>query len=147
MYNFWEPLHFLEQGYRFQTYELPSKFARSWANILLHYLPPRVGQSHVGLRRQITILTLLPGDNLSFLDVLPNYSPQNQRSRGALYFFMMFFSAGMWSASTCSFVFHECMKSDLLHQLSCHLRSPFIPLPLAFTYAFTPNSSQNILGP
>ena len=88
-------------------------------------------------KQQSTILTLLPGDNLSFLDVLPNYSRQNQRSRGALYFFMMFFSAGMWSASTCSFVFHECMKSDLLRQLSCHLRSPFIRLLLAFAYAFT----------
>ena len=45
VYNFWEPLHFLEQGYGFQTWELSPKFAlRSWAYILLHYLPPRVGQ-------------------------------------------------------------------------------------------------------
>ena len=45
VYNFWEPLHFLEQGYGFQTWELSPKFAlRSWAYILLHYLPPRGGQ-------------------------------------------------------------------------------------------------------
>ena len=45
VYNFWEPLHFLEQGYGFQTWELSPKFAlRSWAYVLFHYLPPRVGQ-------------------------------------------------------------------------------------------------------
>ena len=47
VYNFWEPLHFIEQGYGFQTWELSPEFAfRSWAYILLHYrdLPPRVGQ-------------------------------------------------------------------------------------------------------
>ena len=45
VYNFWEPLHFLEQGYGFQTWELSPKFAlRSWAYILLHFLPPRLGQ-------------------------------------------------------------------------------------------------------
>ena len=43
VYNFWEPLHFLEQGYGFQTLELSPKFTLSWAYILLHYFPPRVG--------------------------------------------------------------------------------------------------------
>ena len=45
VYNFWEPLHFLDQGYGFQTWELSPKYAlRSWAYVLLHYLPPQVGQ-------------------------------------------------------------------------------------------------------
>lgn len=45
VYNFWEPLHFLGQGYGFQTWESSPKYAlRSWAYILLHYLPPRVGE-------------------------------------------------------------------------------------------------------
>jgi len=45
VYNFWEPLHFLDQGYGFQTWELSPVYAlRSWAYILLHYIPPRVGR-------------------------------------------------------------------------------------------------------
>ena len=56
VYNFWEPPHFLEQGYGFQTWEFSPKFAlRSWAYILLHYLSPRVGQ------------LLASGDKLRFL--------------------------------------------------------------------------------
>lgn len=44
VFNFWEPLHFIEQGSGFQTWELSPAYAlRSWAYILLHYLPPRIG--------------------------------------------------------------------------------------------------------
>lgn len=43
VYNFWEPLHFLDQGYGFQTWEVSPQYAiRSWAYILLHYVPPRI---------------------------------------------------------------------------------------------------------
>ena len=59
VYNFWEPPHFLEQGYVFQTWEFSPKFAlRSWAYILLHYLSPRVGQ------------LLASGDKVRFLFLL-----------------------------------------------------------------------------
>lgn len=37
VFNFWEPLHFLQRGYGFQTWEASPRFAiRSWAYILLH---------------------------------------------------------------------------------------------------------------
>ena len=37
MYNFWEPLHYLDRGYGFQTWETSPAYAiRSWAYISLH---------------------------------------------------------------------------------------------------------------
>lgn len=49
MFNFWEPLHFADYGYGFQTWELSPTYAiRSWAYILLHlplaWLPTRLLQ-------------------------------------------------------------------------------------------------------
>ena len=154
VYNFWEPLHFLEQGYGFQTWELSPEFAfRSWAYILLHYrdLPPRVGQllasgdkvrflfyySELLVNWVLTASSVfccsqhLPGNNLSFRrsHVLPNYSRQNQWSRTALLFLHDVFQC--WDVE-CFYMLvarcvHGCMKSDL-HQLSCHLHSPCMPL-------------------
>ena len=44
VFNFWEPLHFLHQGHGFQTWELSPVYAlRSWAYILVHYMPPKIG--------------------------------------------------------------------------------------------------------
>lgn len=40
VYNFWEPLHYLDRGYGFQTWEVSPAYAiRSWAYILLHLFP------------------------------------------------------------------------------------------------------------
>lgn len=37
VFNFWEPLHFLQHGNGFQTWEVTPTFAiRSWAYILFH---------------------------------------------------------------------------------------------------------------
>lgn len=37
VFNFWEPLHFADRGYGFQTWELSPAYAiRSWAYVLLH---------------------------------------------------------------------------------------------------------------
>ncbi|KAG8902882.1 mannosyltransferase [Tulasnella sp. 403] len=42
VYNFWEPLHYLDRGTGFQTWETsPAYSIRSWAYILLHLLPAR----------------------------------------------------------------------------------------------------------
>ena len=39
-YNFWEPMHYLDRGYGFQTWEVSPQYAiRSWAYIVLHWLP------------------------------------------------------------------------------------------------------------
>lgn len=45
VYNFWEPLHYLDQGNGFQTWETSPAYAiRSYAYILLHWAPVRVAQ-------------------------------------------------------------------------------------------------------
>lgn len=42
-YNYWEPLHYLQQGTGFQTWEYsPAYSIRSWSYILLHLLPVKV---------------------------------------------------------------------------------------------------------
>ena len=43
VFNFWEPLHYLDRGYGFQTWEVSPVYAiRSWAYIILHLLPARI---------------------------------------------------------------------------------------------------------
>lgn len=43
VFNFWEPLHYLDQGHGFQTWETsPAYGLRSWAYVLLHLLPAKV---------------------------------------------------------------------------------------------------------
>lgn len=40
VYNFWEPMHYLDRGYGFQTWEVSPQYAiRSWAYIVLHWWP------------------------------------------------------------------------------------------------------------
>ena len=40
VYNFWEPLHYLDRGVGFQTWEVSPQYAiRSWAYISLHLMP------------------------------------------------------------------------------------------------------------
>jgi hypothetical protein len=46
VFNFWEPLHFLDQGYGFQTWEVSPAYAiRSWAYVFLHLLPARLASA------------------------------------------------------------------------------------------------------
>lgn len=132
VYNFWEPLHFIGQGYGFQTWELSPKYAlRSWAYILLHYLPPRIGELFAsGDKRaeffavRIFLATISVFVEAKFYRTIVDKI--NERV-GRYYFFMMFFSAGMWSAST----------SFLPSSFAMYAST------LAFSYAFTPSSSQN----
>jgi len=43
VFNFWEPLHYLDRGHGFQTWETSPAFAiRSWAYILLHFFPAKL---------------------------------------------------------------------------------------------------------
>jgi alpha-1,2-mannosyltransferase len=45
VYNFWEPLHYLDRGSGFQTWETSPVFAiRSYAYILLHGAPVRLAR-------------------------------------------------------------------------------------------------------
>jgi alpha-1,2-mannosyltransferase len=49
VFNFWEPLHYLDRGYGFQTWEVSPVYAiRSWTYIILHLLPARVAAIIIG---------------------------------------------------------------------------------------------------
>ena len=122
VYTLWEPLHFLEQGYDFQTWALSPKIR---FEELGQYFPPRVGQLLVSgdkvrflfllfvtpcelilTARSVLCCSYLPspGENLSFCGshFLPNYGRRNPWSRRALLFFMMFFQC--WDLE-CFYIF------------------------------------------
>ena len=67
---------------------------------------------------------------------------------GRYYFTMMFFSAGMWSASTCRSLccppMYEIWSS---HQLSCHLHSPCTPLLWPFLTRLRRIARKTTVGP
>lgn len=43
VFNFWEPLHYIDHGHAFQTWEVTPMYAvRSWAYVLLHLIPARL---------------------------------------------------------------------------------------------------------
>ena len=49
VYNFWEPLHFFDHGYGFQTWEVAPQYGiRSWAYILFHLLPAKFASILLG---------------------------------------------------------------------------------------------------
>ncbi|EKM61384.1 glycosyltransferase family 22 protein [Phanerochaete carnosa HHB-10118-sp] len=104
VFNFWEPLHYLSRGHGFQTWETSPMYSiRSWAYILLHYLPTRIPLYMYGPEKRPAffavrlILALLSSLCEAFLyrriaDYV-NY-------RVARYFlFTTILSAGMWNAS------------------------------------------------
>jgi alpha-1,2-mannosyltransferase len=43
VFNFWEPLHYLDRGHGFQTWETSPEYSiRSWAYIVLHLWPGKI---------------------------------------------------------------------------------------------------------
>lgn len=56
VYNFWEPLHYLDRGYGFQTWEVSPQYAiRSWAYIALHHYPATALGWLLGLDKVCTV--------------------------------------------------------------------------------------------
>ena len=56
VFNFWEPLHYLDRGYGFQTWETSPVYAiRSWAYILLHTLPTKIVFTLLGPEKVSTL--------------------------------------------------------------------------------------------
>ncbi|KAF9015664.1 glycosyltransferase family 22 protein [Cyathus striatus] len=105
VFNFWEPLHFLDRGYGFQTWELSPQYGlRSWAYIFLHYLPahltnvifgPSKRPSFFAVRIVLALVSTLV-EAAFFRTVVEKI---NERV-GRYLFFMLLLSAGMWNAST-----------------------------------------------
>ncbi|CAE6455165.1 unnamed protein product [Rhizoctonia solani] len=105
VFNFWEPMHYLDQGHGFQTWETSPAYAlRSWAYILLHIFPAKFpiwiasfGKRHTffGLRMIFAFITSFCEARL-FRTVTDHV---NDRV-GRYMLFMLMFNAGMWNAST-----------------------------------------------
>ncbi|CAE6508696.1 unnamed protein product, partial [Rhizoctonia solani] len=105
VFNFWEPLHYLDQGHGFQTWENSPTYAlRSWAYILLHIFPAKFPiwiasfdkrHTFFGLRMIFAFVTSFCEARL-FRTVAEHV---NDRV-GRYMLFMLMFNAGMWNAST-----------------------------------------------
>ncbi|KAG9102402.1 mannosyltransferase [Ceratobasidium sp. 392] len=105
VFNFWEPLHYLDQGHGFQTWETsPAYGLRSWAYVLLHLLPAKFPTwlaswgkrpTYFGLKMIFAVVTSLCEARF-YRTVVENI---NERV-GRYLLFMLLFSAGMWNAST-----------------------------------------------
>ncbi|KAI0078866.1 glycosyltransferase family 22 protein [Panus rudis PR-1116 ss-1] len=132
VFNFWEPLHYLDRGYGFQTWETSPTFSiRSWAYILLHLLPAKLAS-----------LALGPGKRPSFFAVRIFLAFISSLCETTLYrtavekinyrvgryiFFMLVFSSGLWSASTAFLPSTFAMYANTL----------------AFAWSLEPTSSRN----
>ncbi|KAL5535984.1 ALG9 [Sanghuangporus sanghuang] len=132
VYNFWEPLHYLDRGYGFQTWETSPNYAiRSWAYIALHLYPATAIPRLLGLNKRAMFFGL----RIIFAFVSSLCEARFYRSvmetinfRVSRYmFFALLFSAGMWNAST------------------AFLSSTFAMFTntLAFSYALHPPSTEN----
>ncbi|KAG7099645.1 hypothetical protein E1B28_001471 [Marasmius oreades] len=105
VYNFWEPLHLLDQGHGFQTWEVSPKYAiRSWAYILLHYLPTQVARFLSSNQKRVAFFAVRMF--LALICTLTEcffyrkvYEKVNHRV-GRYLFFILLFNAGMWNASS-----------------------------------------------
>ncbi|KAI0718861.1 glycosyltransferase family 22 protein [Cerioporus squamosus] len=105
VFNFWEPLHYLWKGYGFQTWETSPEYSiRSWAYILLHYLPVKITATFIGPEKRPAFFAVR-----MFLAVISTlcevtfYRAVVERINyrvGRYLFFMLFCNAGMWIASS-----------------------------------------------
>ncbi|TDL28050.1 asparagine-linked glycosylation 9 protein isoform a [Rickenella mellea] len=105
VYNFWEPLHYLARGYGFQTWEVsPAYSIRSWAYILLHYLPATVPVRLLNLEKRQSFFALR-----IFFAVVSSFCEATLYRTivekinfhvGRYFLFSLMFSAGMWISST-----------------------------------------------
>ncbi|KAJ7459090.1 glycosyltransferase family 22 protein [Mycena galericulata] len=134
VFNFWEPLHFLDHGYGFQTWEVSPEYAiRSWAYIVLHIFPARVSKLLLtGDKRaaffavRISLATVSVFAEAKFYRTV--YENINERV-GRYLFFMLLFNAGMWNASA----FPALLPSSFAMYTST----------FAFSYALAPSTAQN----
>ena len=124
VFNFWEPLHYLDRGYGFQTWEVSPVYAiRSWAYIILYLLPARIpalllGPNKVSYKKNYSERTTFLYKNHQrpaffgvriTLAVASAFCEANLHRAvitkvnervGRYLFFMLLASAGMWNAST-----------------------------------------------
>lgn len=105
VYNFWEPLHYLDRGYGFQTWETSPKYAiRSWAYIAFHLYPATFLTRLLKLDKRATFFMLrIVFAFISSICEAKLYRAVMEHINyrvGRYFLFILMFSAGMWNAST-----------------------------------------------
>ncbi|CEL56132.1 alpha-1,2-mannosyltransferase [Rhizoctonia solani AG-1 IB] len=105
VFNFWEPLHYLDQGHGFQTWETSPTYAlRSWAYVLLHLFPAKfpIWLASFDKRHTFFALRMVFAFVTSFCEArLFTTVVEHVNDRvGRYMLFMLMFNAGMWNAST-----------------------------------------------
>ncbi|KAH8099315.1 asparagine-linked glycosylation 9 protein isoform a [Cristinia sonorae] len=133
VFNFWEPLHYLDRGYGFQTWETSPQYSiRSWAYILLHLPPAKLAKQLLGTEKRPAFFAVRIF--LAFLSALCEtvlyravIDKINYRA-GRYLFFMLLCSSGMWIAAT----------SFLPSSFAMYANT------LAFAYSIEPPSNKNM---
>ncbi|CCL98089.1 uncharacterized protein FIBRA_00083 [Fibroporia radiculosa] len=150
VFNFWEPLHYLDRGYGFQTWEASPAFSiRSWAYILLHLFPVKLVTLMIGPEKRPAFFAvrILLG---AISSVCESYffravvEKVNYRT-GRYLFFILLFNAGMWTASTSKYFAIE-KNSYTNYYGTGFLPSSFAMYAnmLAFSFVFEPTNNANL---
>jgi alpha-1,2-mannosyltransferase len=135
VFNFWEPLHFLDHGHGFQTWEVSPVYGiRSWAYVILHLLPARIPALFLGPDKRLAFFTvriaLAVASSLCEIKLYRTVVEKVNERVGRYLFFMLLFSAGMWNASGGMFPFvylpFSCVHQPQFHSIPaiefCHVR-------------------------
>jgi alpha-1,2-mannosyltransferase len=138
-------LHLFTNGNGFQTWELSPVFAlRSWAYIIVHFLPARLGLVVGGGLDKVchdygsSCLSAYPSQRIAFFAVRLFLGVVSALIESAFYrsvvenvnqrvgrylFFMLAFSAGMWNSATGA---RHGFSPFTFHLTSCSLPSIFV---------------------
>ncbi|KAI0683754.1 Alg9-like mannosyltransferase family-domain-containing protein [Cytidiella melzeri] len=133
VFNFWEPLNYLDRGHAFQTWETSPQYSiRSWANILIHLFPAKVFTFMFGPEKRpaffaVRVVLALVSATCETFFYRTVVDKINYRV-GRYLFFMMLFSAGMWDASVAF------LPSSFAMYSNC----------IGFAYFIEPTSSTNM---
>ncbi|THV07497.1 glycosyltransferase family 22 protein [Dendrothele bispora CBS 962.96] len=132
VFNFWEPLHFFDRNYGFQTWEVTPQYAiRSWAYILMHLFPVRVARFLAVDEKRVAFFAvrifLAIISSLTEVTLYRAVCEKVNLRVGRYLFFILFFSAGMWNASAALLPSSFAMYTTTL----------------AFAFSMTPSTTKN----
>ncbi|OBZ68503.1 Alpha-1,2-mannosyltransferase ALG9 [Grifola frondosa] len=133
VFNFWEPLHYLDRGYGFQTWETsPAYSIRSWAYIIIHLLPVKLTALLLGPEKRPAFFSVR-----IFLAIISSLCEANfywnvvekvNYRVGRYLLFMLVFNAGIWSAASAFLPSSFAMYANTL----------------AFAFVLEPSSTTNV---
>jgi alpha-1,2-mannosyltransferase len=103
VFNYWEPLHYLNHGYGLQTWEYSPEFAiRSWFYIVIHAIPAKLGSllgrskiSEFYFLRTCLAIVCAATETRLFAVISRTLSPRI----GVIYLMIVAFSPGVFCAS------------------------------------------------